>query len=78
MRRPHGYHVWTDQETGRVTERDSVACRHCGRHVTVTPGGNGGAVGLGWCGRCAAPVCATCAASGRCLPFEARLAEVLR
>lgn len=70
--RVEGYHVWTDRESGRVTERDSVACRHCGRHVTVEPGA--GRIGLGWCGRCAAPVCERCAAVGRCTPFEARLA----
>lgn len=87
MLRAHGYigpEGVEDRRRATVVEADSVQCCHCGRHVLVAPGlsrregltddGRATYV-MGWCGRCAAPVCQACEARGLCVPFEARLAQ---
>jgi hypothetical protein len=65
-----GYAVWTGQD-GRVQrEADVAICVHCQAVVLLQPKPN-----VGWCARCSGTVCATCQASGRCIPFERRLAQ---
>ncbi len=80
MLRPHGYLVTAGD--GRPTEHDTVSCAHCGGHVLVAAGrrvqadDHAGQLPLGWCGRCAAVICAACEARGVCDPFEALLARL--
>lgn len=52
---------------GRVVERQTVMCAHCGAHGIYRPGAG---KSLGWCGRCAAYTCPTCAQLGECVPVE--------
>lgn len=79
MRHPHGYVVGLGD--GRPLEYDTVSCAHCGAHVLVAAGRvlvaaeRAEQLPLGWCGRCAAVVCAACEARGVCDPFEAQLAR---
>lgn len=37
MLNPGGYAVWTDRETGRLLERDTITCAHCQRVVYMRP-----------------------------------------
>ncbi|MEK6878476.1 MAG: hypothetical protein AABY22_02655, partial [Nanoarchaeota archaeon] len=32
-----GTGIWSDRESGRVVERDTIMCAHCGRHAFVRP-----------------------------------------
>lgn len=82
------YLVWSGPQ-GTVAERDAVMCVHCQRVVPVVPGRlvltadlspevSGRPIELGWCNRCHAPICAACAATDVCKPFEAQLEELTR
>lgn len=85
MPRQEGYLIITDPE-GPVIERDTLRCRHCGRHVEVkpatmgqvylipdrrVPGGYREVAGA-YCGKCHAPICLTCD-TGHCEPLERQL-----
>lgn len=76
MRRPGGYATWT--EPGKATvERDSFACAHCNAIVFVEPRQDPAAMG-GFCRMCMSHICATCAATGACEPFERKLEALER
>jgi predicted amidophosphoribosyltransferase len=54
---------------GRIADEGDVAvCAHCQAVVAVRAKD-----GVGWCARCAAPVCPRCEAAAVCRPFERRL-----
>jgi hypothetical protein len=81
-----GYLTITEPDRPRV-ERDTIACGHCQRVVWVKPRSvstvylqfNRAAwqweeVPGAFCAICMRPICLTCHAHGRCLPWERMLA----
>jgi hypothetical protein len=71
VRRPGGYLLITEAD-GSKRAADTFTCKHC-NSIVVVPAKASPAESGGWCGRCAAPVCARCAGAGRCTPFEKKL-----
>jgi hypothetical protein len=81
VRRPQGYATIVSPDAPMI-ERDSCQCGHCSGVVLVKPG-TGATVYVfpqvngpdkeepgAFCRRCMRPVCLTCHAKGRCVPFE--------
>lgn len=84
-----GYAVWTDVETSKQVELDTIQCCHCQRQVFVKPltGGTVYLIPVGATGRwkevpgagcriCMRPVCLECEAKGTCTPFEKRIEQL--
>ena len=63
MLRPQGYAVFTDKETGKKTEYDTVTCRHCQRMFHVGPKQRPEDVG-GLCFVCMGLICKECVGKG--------------
>lgn len=75
MRRPGGYAHWFNGDLGvKDHERDTFTCHHCNRVVFVEPFQDPAAAG-GWCLGCAKLICATCADTGHCTPFEQQIEQ---
>jgi hypothetical protein len=74
MLRPGGYAVTVGVD-GQKTEADTFTCAHCQRVVMVKPKATASECG-GWCGRCAKPICPSCAAKPGCAPFEKQLERI--
>ena len=53
VRKPSGTLIVTS-EFGLPVTRDTLQCRHCGRHWVVEPGSGRS---RGWCFNCAGPTC---------------------
>ena len=53
VRKPAGTLVITP-EFGPTVERQTMQCKHCGRHWVVEPGSGRS---RGWCFNCAGPTC---------------------
>ena len=71
MHRAQGYAVIT--EPGRAdAETDTFTCKHCNCVVFVKPYQDAAEMG-GFCRLCMAHICAQCAATGACDPFEKKL-----
>jgi hypothetical protein len=56
------------------TETRTFTCVHCNAIVEVPHKAPPDKCG-GFCGRCFAPICTTCAMKGRCTPFERRIEQ---
>jgi hypothetical protein len=74
MRRPGGYAQIVDPEKP-VVEIDSFSCGHCNSVVFVQPRQDPSELG-GFCRLCYKHVCAGCASTGSCDPFEAKLDRI--
>lgn len=87
LRTPTGYATITDPDRPLV-ERDTVSCGHCQRVIFVQPrtaattylvvdrrSGQLTPTPGAACRVCMRPVCLACDALGRCLPWEAQLAQ---
>ena len=64
-RKANGYAIWSHPD-GKIEEKDTMQCVHCGAHWMVEPGSGNK---RGWCKRCNGPICGslTCL---ECVPFE--------
>jgi hypothetical protein len=72
MRKPGGYGVMRDKETGIVLkEEDSYSCRHCGAVRFVKPKQDPTEIG-GLCYICSGLICADCVGHG-CDELQRRL-----
>lgn len=58
-RKPQGYAVFTDRETGKKTEYDTRQCAHCQTMHHIKPGVRPEDIG-GLCGVCSKLICPTC------------------
>jgi len=57
---------------GKITELDTVACKHCSAQIRVTRDTKEGF----WCCHCAGPICPTCGPKG-CYPMAKKLEEAI-
>ena len=74
MRKPQGYSVIV--EPGRADiECDTVTCIHCNGVVFVAAGKDPSDLG-GFCVLCNRNICAACASTGKCDPFEKKLERI--
>lgn len=71
MRRPGGTLISTYRD-GSETHCDTFTCAHGNEIVMVRPGQDPAGMGA-HCKTCDALICAKCAATGSCTPFERRL-----
>lgn len=71
MRRPGGYLMVAEPGKAEVTT-DTFTCGHCNCIVPVQPRQDPASLG-GFCRMCMAHICAGCAATGACEPFERKL-----
>lgn len=71
MRKPQGYSLVVEPGKGNV-EQDTITCIHCNGIVFVDAGQDPSELG-GFCTMCNRNICAGCAATGRCDPFEKKL-----
>lgn len=72
MNRARG-HIQITGPYGTV-EKETFTCAHCNRIVTVPPRATPEQLG-GGCFQCDAMICADCAKSGVCEPFEKKLQQ---
>ena len=71
MRKPGGYLLATDRETGKVTESETFTCKHCNRVVFVNTRQHPEDAG-GLCYSCSGLICKHCVGKG-CEPLERKL-----
>lgn len=67
--RPSGYFIAHDLD-GKIEEKDSAQCCHCGMHFPIKPGS--GEL-RGWCYKCTGPICGPKCVE--CNPIEKQLDE---
>lgn len=76
MRRPQGYAVTTEPGKADV-EEDTFTCAHGNEIIFVRPREDPASMG-GFCRMCMKHICAACAATGKCEPFEKKLEAMER
>jgi len=74
MRRPQGYSIVVEPDKPNA-EQDTITCIHCNGIVFVDAGKDPSDLG-GFCMMCHRNICATCAATGKCDPFEKKLERI--
>jgi len=69
-----GYAIWSLPD-GKMIERDTIQCVHCGGHWVVEPGSK---QVRGYCTKCDGPLCGQKHCLEHCIPFEKMIDTIER